>query len=230
LLSMTQDIDLVIPRGGKELIQSVVEHSKIPVLKHFIGVCHAYIDKDSDFEMAKNIILNAKTQRPSVCNALETLLLHKALPHEFVADLFGTLLELGVEIRASENLYDKFYKLGINKATPDDFGKEFSDLILAVKDVKNEQEAIDHISIFGSLHTETIVTNNLLIADKFLKEIDSSCVLVNASTRFNDGFELGLGAEIGISTSKIHAFGPMGLKELTTEKFIVIGRGQIRQN
>jgi glutamate-5-semialdehyde dehydrogenase len=228
LLSLNGGIDLVIPRGGEDLVRFVTENAKMPVIQHFKGVCHAYIEASADLEMAKKIVINAKTSRPSVCNALETLLVDKRLSVEFLRDLFLELIEAGVEIRACRDLYADFSHLGVRLASDEDFGREFLSMTLAAKRVEGLDGAIEHIERFGSLHTEVIVTNDLSLAEDFLNRVEASCVMVNASSRFNDGYELGLGAEIGISTSKIHAFGPMGLKELTAEKFIVIGKGQVR--
>jgi glutamate-5-semialdehyde dehydrogenase len=203
-----------------------VENSKIPVLKHYKGVCHVYVDTGADHEMAQSICLNAKVQRPGVCNAMETLLVHHAEAAEFLPEIGRQLTNAGVEIRGCEEtcriLPDAI------KAQETDWPAEYLDLVLAVRVVKSMDDAIDHIGRYSSNHTEAIVTRDYDRARRFLREVDSSVVLVNASTRFNDGGQLGLGAEIGISTSKLHAFGPMGLEELTTEKFVVMGNGQIR--
>ena len=228
LLSLVGWVDLAIPRGGEDLIRFVTEHARVPVVQHFKGVCHAFIEASADLEMAKAIVVNAKTSRPSVCNALETLLVDEKLSERFLEELFLAMVKAGVEVRACPELYERFGGLGLSKACDEDFGREFLDMILAVKRVRGLKGAIEHIERFGSLHTETIVTNDLPCAEAFLRNVEASCVMVNASTRFNDGFELGLGAEMGISTSKLHAFGPMGLRELTTEKFIVLGNGQVR--
>jgi glutamate-5-semialdehyde dehydrogenase len=227
LLQLEQYIDLIIPRGGEELIRAVVANSKIPVIKHYKGVCHVYVDAEADQEMAENICFNAKVQRPSVCNAMETLLVHQAIAPKFLPAMIAKYQAAGVEIRGCE----KSCALvpGIKPATEEDWSTEYLDLILAVRIVKDMDEAIDHIEKFGSEHTESIVTNNYQKSREFIDRVNSSAVMVNASTRFNDGGELGLGAEIGISTSKIHAFGPMGLEELTTTKFIVFGDGQVRE-
>jgi glutamate-5-semialdehyde dehydrogenase len=227
LLQLDQYIDLVIPRGGEELIRAVVAHSRVPVIKHYKGVCHVYVDAEASLEMAERICINAKVQRPSVCNAMETLLVHQTIAPAFLPSIIAKFQAAGVEIRGC----DKSYAIapGINKATEEDWTTEYLDLILSVRVVKDMDEAIDHIQRYGSEHTETIVTANYSKAREFIDRVNSSAVLVNASTRFNDGGELGLGAEIGISTSKIHAFGPMGLEELTTTKFIVYGDGQIRE-
>lgn len=226
LLQKEEEIDLIIPRGGEGLIRFVVENSKIPVLKHYKGVCHVYVDVSADLAMAGEICFNAKVQRPGVCNAMETLLVHKdaadaALPA--IADRFAAA---GVEIRGCEQTC-RILPSAV-PAVADDWYAEYLDLILAVRVVENIDAAMAHIARYGSQHTEAIVTSNYGRAERFLREVDSSVVLVNASTRFNDGGQLGLGAEMGISTSKLHAFGPMGLRELTTTKFVVRGDGQVR--
>jgi glutamate-5-semialdehyde dehydrogenase len=227
LLQLEDSIDLVIPRGGEELIRAVVAHSKVPVIKHYKGVCHIYVDADASLEMAERICLNAKVQRPSVCNAMETLLVHEAIAPAFLPSLIARYRAAGVEIRGCEKTCALV--AGIKKATEADWTTEYLDLILSVRVVKHMDEAIDHIERYGSEHTEAIVTTNYQRSREFIDRVNSSAVMVNASTRFNDGGELGLGAEIGISTSKIHAFGPMGLEELTTTKFVVLGDGQIRE-
>jgi glutamate-5-semialdehyde dehydrogenase len=226
LLQLDEYIDLIIPRGGEELIRAVVAQSKIPVLKHYKGVCHIFVDAQADIDMAVNICLNAKTQRPGVCNAMETLLVHKDIAGNFLPQAAKKLKKAGVVIRGCEKT--KLILKNIEKANEKDWYAEYLDLILAVKVVENIDEAIDHIEKYGSLHTESIITNDYANSQRFLNEVNSSTVLVNASTRFSDGFELGLGAEIGISTTKLHAFGPMGLEELTTTKFIIYGNGQVR--
>ncbi len=226
MLGLEEDIDLIIPRGGEGLIRFVAENSRIPVLKHYKGVCHAFVDDSADLEMATKIVMNGKTQRPGVCNALETLLVHEAVAEKFLPAVGQELLKAGVEIRGCPKT--RAILPQCLAAADDDWGREFLELILAVKVVKDMDAAIDHIFKFCSQHTETIVTENYSNAQRFLREIDSSTVMVNASTRFSDGGEFGLGAEIGISTTKLHAYGPMGLKELTTRKFIVYGEGQIR--
>lgn len=226
LLGMDEDIDVIIPRGGEDLIRFVAEHSRIPVLKHFKGVCHIYVDEFSDLAMAKEICLNAKVQRPGVCNAMETLLVHQKIAPSFLPDMIEIFSRSGVEIRGCKKSVQLIP--GITLAAEQDWSAEYLDLILAVKIVEDMDEALDHIEQYSSHHTEAIVTNDYERFQKFLERVDSSVVLVNASTRFNDGFELGLGAEIGINTSKLHAFGPMGLEELTTTKFIVLGSGQVR--
>jgi glutamate-5-semialdehyde dehydrogenase len=226
LLAMDDYVDVIIPRGGEGLISFVVENSRIPVLKHYKGVCHVYVDEFVDLDMARDICLNAKVQRPGVCNAMETMLVHKKVAPSFLPGMIVAFKDAGVEIRACKDTL----KLvpGLKLAKDSDWPTEFLDLILAVKIVRNMDEALDFIDRYGSNHTEAIVTNDYERSKEFLEKVDASVVLVNASTRFNDGFELGLGAEIGISTSKLHAYGPMSLKELTTTKFIVFGSGQVR--
>ena len=227
LLQLDEYIDLIIPRGGEELIRMVVANSRVPVIKHFKGVCHVYVDSEASVEMAERICLNAKTQRPAVCNAMETLLVHEAIAPSFLPSMVSSLQAAGVEIRGCEKTCALVP--GVKVASEADWPTEYLDLILSVRVVKDMDAAIDHINRYGSLHTESIVTSNSEKGKEFVDRVNSSAVLVNASTRFNDGGELGLGAEIGISTSKIHAFGPMGLEELTTTKFVVFGDGQIRE-
>jgi len=226
MLELEEYIDLVIPRGGEGLIRFVTEKARMPVIKHYKGVCHVYVDEEADLEMAKTIAINAKCQRPGVCNAMETLLVHKAIASKFLPELAEEYKKYGVEIRGCPETLKLIP--WAKPATEEDWGAEYLDLILAVKIVESIDEAIEHISKYGSNHTEAIVTENYSKAMRFLREVDASLVLVNASTRLNDGGELGLGAEIGISTTKIHAYGPMGLEELTTTKFIAFGNGQIR--
>ena len=226
MLQLKDEIDLIIPRGGEELIRFVMDHSKIPVIKHFKGVCHIFVDETADLKMATRICLNAKLQRPGVCNAMETLLIHEKVAGRFLPKIAEALQKEGVELRGCPET--RKILSGIKKAREEDWYEEYLDLILSIRVVKGIKEAMEHIATYGSLHTEAILTSDDQNAKRFLKEVNSSCVLVNASTRFNDGFELGLGAEIGISTSKLHAFGPMGLEELTATKFIVEGNGQIR--
>lgn len=227
LLKQEELVDLIIPRGGEGLIRFVVENSKIPVLKHYKGICHIYVDDDADFDMAQKICFNAKVQRPGVCNALETLLVHQAAAELFLPPMADRFQQAGVELRGCEATCRIVPAAA--KADESDWSAEYLDLILAVKVVEDVDAAIAHIAEYSSNHTEAIVTRNYDRAKRFVREVDSSVVLVNASTRFNDGGQLGLGAEIGISTSKLHAFGPMGLKELTTTKFVVQGDGQIRE-
>jgi len=226
LLSQEESIDLIIPRGGEGLIRFVVENSTIPVLKHYKGVCHVYVDEGADLTMAEDICFNAKVQRPGVCNAMETMLVHRSVAKKFLPQMAKRLTSAGVEIRGCPETCQILP--AVLEAEPEDWPEEFLDLVLAVKVVENMDQAISHISTYGSKHTESIVTGDYRRAKRFVRETDSSVVLVNASTRFNDGGELGLGAEIGISTSKLHAFGPMGVEELTTTKFVVFGDGQIR--
>lgn len=226
MLKLEEYIDLIIPRGGEDLIRAVVAQSRIPVIKHYKGVCHVFVDASADMDMAVNICLNAKTQRPGVCNALETLLVHQDIAGKFLPLAANKLKKAGVVIRGCEKT--KSILKSIEKADEHDWYAEYLDLILAVKIVTDIDDAIAHIEKYGSLHTESIVTDDYANSQRFLNEVNSSTVLVNASTRFSDGFELGLGAEIGISTTKLHAFGPMGLEELTTTKFIIYGNGQVR--
>ncbi|MEW6502227.1 MAG: glutamate-5-semialdehyde dehydrogenase [Thermodesulfobacteriota bacterium] len=226
MLQLEEQIDLVIPRGGEGLIRFVSENSRIPVLKHYKGVCHLFVDESGDLDMAVNIVMNGKTQRPGVCNALETLLVHEKAAPAFLPMVCAKLVAAKVEIRGCERT--RAIVPTVTPALPTDWGMEFLDLILAVKVVDDLDAAMEHIVRYGSLHTEVIVTNNYAHAQRFLREVDASAVMVNASTRFNDGGQFGLGAEIGISTTKLHAYGPMGLKELTTKKFIVYGSGQVR--
>jgi glutamate-5-semialdehyde dehydrogenase len=226
MLQLEDQVDLIIPRGGEELIRFVTNHSKIPVLKHYKGVCHIFIDESADPEAAIRICLNAKVQKPAVCNAVETLLVHEKAATAHLKKIAEALQKEGVELRGCPKT--RRILPAVKKAGEDDWYREYLDLILSIKVVKGIEEAMEHIATYGSSHTESILTSNAQNAERFLREVNSSCVLVNASTRFNDGFELGLGAEIGISTSKLHAFGPMGLEELTTTKFIVHGNGQIR--
>ncbi len=227
LLQLEDYIDLIIPRGGEDLIRAVTANSRVPVIKHYKGICHVYVDDDASLEMAERICMNAKVQRPSVCNAMETLLVHESIAAAFLPAMIAKFQAAGVEIRGCER--SCALCPGIKRATAEDWTTEYLDLILSVRVVRDMNEAIDHIERYGSAHTETIVTTNYGKSREFVDRINSSAVMVNASTRFNDGGELGLGAEIGISTSKIHAFGPMGLEELTTTKFIVFGDGQVRE-
>jgi glutamate-5-semialdehyde dehydrogenase len=226
LISLDDDVDVIIPRGGEGLIRFVTEHSRVPVLKHYKGVCHIYVDQSASLKMAGDICFNAKVQRPGVCNALETLLVHEDAAPDFLPEMAKQYEEAGVEIRGCP----KTLTLVPNAvaATESDWPAEFLDLVLAVKVVGSMDEALDHIETHGSQHTEAIITKDYERSQRFLAQVDSSVVLVNASTRFNDGNQLGLGAEIGINTSKLHAFGPMGLEELTATKFVVYGQGQIR--
>lgn len=227
MLKLDELIDLVIPRGGEGLIRFVSENSRIPVIKHYKGVCHVFVDKYADILMAKDIVYNSKVQRPGVCNSMETLLVHKDIAEEFLPVIDKGFKSAGVEVRGCKRTKEILGKDVID-ATTEDYHAEFLDLIVAIKVVDGFDEAVAHIEEYGSLHTESIVTDNYQRSMEFLDRINSSTVMVNASTRFADGFELGLGAEIGISTSKLHAYGPMGLEGLTAEKFIVLGNGQVR--
>jgi glutamate-5-semialdehyde dehydrogenase len=226
LLGLEDYVDVMIPRGGEELIRFVAKNARMPVLKHYKGVCHVYVDSDVDLEMARSICLNAKAQRPATCNAMETLLVHETVAESFLPAMAEEFRRIGVELRGCERT--RALVSGCEAATDEDWYAEYLDLILAVRIVPDMEEAIRHITKYGSQHTEAIVTANFERAHRFIREVQSSLVLVNASTRFNDGFQLGLGAEIGISTSRLHAFGPMGVEELTTTKFIALGDGQLR--
>lgn len=226
LLAQDEYIDLIIPRGGQGLMNFLREYSKIPVVKHDKGVCHVYVDEAADLSKALAIAINAKVQRPGVCNAMETLLVDEAIVQEFLPQVVKALQAEGVEIRACEK--SRQIVPSLKAAVEEDWGAEYLDKILAVRVVKGLDGALEHIHHYSSLHTESIVTEDKARAERFLKEANSSAVMVNASTRFNDGGQLGLGAEIGISTTKLHAFGPMGLEELTTEKYVIRGEGQVR--
>jgi len=226
LLTYDEDIDLVIPRGGENLIRFVAEHSRIPVIKHYRGNCHVFVERSADEGMALEICYNSKVQRPGVCNAAETILVDEAIAHSFLPQLAERLGRAGVELRGDERA--RAIVPSLKSASDEDFAAEFLDLICAVGVVPGVAGAVRHIERFGSLHTETIVTKDQEAARRFVDDVDSSCVMVNASTRFADGGELGLGAEIGISTTRLHAYGPMGAEELTTTKFVVIGEGQTR--
>jgi glutamate-5-semialdehyde dehydrogenase len=229
LLERDEEIDLVIPRGGEGLIRFVAERSRIPVIKHYKGVCHVFVDAAADEEMALAICENAKVSRPAVCNACETILVHEAIAASFVPQLARRLAERGVELRGDEETVRLAAgSAAVVPARPEDFGAEFLDLVVAVRVVPSLDAAVAHIERHGSDHTEAIVTRDLGAARRFVDEVGSSTVLVNASTRFADGGELGLGAEIGISTTRLHAYGPMGAEELTTTKFVVYGDGQVR--
>lgn len=227
LMRANDYVDLLIPRGGRGLIQSVVKNATVPVIETGTGNCHIYVEKSADFNMARDIIVNAKTSRPSVCNAAESLVIDEAIAKEFLPIIVKALKEKGVKLLGC----DKSVAISLNeieKASEEDFGREFLDYIMSVKVVKNIDEAIEHISKYSTGHSECIVTNDYNASQQFLNEVDSAAVYVNASTRFTDGFEFGFGAEIGISTQKLHARGPMGLMELTTYKYIIYGQGQIR--
>lgn len=228
LLQQDQSIDLVIPRGGTDLIRFVAQHSRIPTIQHYQGVCHIFVDESADLDLAENICATAKTSAPATCNAAECILIHESIAPTFVPRLVARFQRDHVQVRADKAAQEFAPPGSVTPATPEDFGKEFLDLIVAMKVVPNLDAAIAHIARYASNHTESIITNDARSAEHFLARVQSSCTLVNASTRFNDGFQLGLGAEIGISTSKIHAYGPMGLEELTTTRYIVEGTGQTR--
>ena len=220
-------IDVLIPRGGAGLIRSVVENASVPVIETGVGNCHVYVDKAADLEMASKIVINGKCQRPSVCNAIETLLVHKDIADVFLPDMAKMLIEKGVALRGCDRCLALVPEM--KAATEEDYATEFNDLILAVKVVDTVDDAIAHIAKYGTGHSECIVTQDQAAVEKFQKEVDAAAVYANASTRFTDGFEFGYGAEIGISTQKLHARGPMGLQALTTTKFIIYGDGQIRE-
>ena len=225
-MQLEDQIDLIIPRGGEGLIRFVAANSRVPVLKHYKGVCHMYVDSDAEVDMGVRLALNGKTHRPGVCNALEGILIHKDRANDFLPALAAELTAAGVELRGCKKSCELVTTL--TRAEDSDWGTEFLDLKLVVKIVADMDEALAYIREYGSQHTETIVTNSYLNGQRFLREVDASAVMINASTRFNDGGQFGLGAEIGISTTKLHAYGPMGLEELTTRKFIVYGEGEIR--
>jgi glutamate-5-semialdehyde dehydrogenase len=227
LLKLNQLIDLAIPRGGESLIRRVAAEAAMPVLKHFLGNCHVYVDRAADLDMAEKIVINAKCQRPGVCNAMESLLVHADVAAAFVPRIGASLRARGVEVRGCE--ITRRYLPSAVPATDADHAAEFCDLIMSMKIVPDTVSAVDHIRRYGSGHTDAIVTTDLRAARDFVERVDSAAVLVNASTRFNDGFELGLGAEIGISTDRLHARGPCGLNELTTYKYVVYGDGQVRE-
>jgi glutamate-5-semialdehyde dehydrogenase len=228
LLKLNNYIDLVIPRGGESLINRVAESSRIPVIKHYKGICHVYVDDWADLNMAERLCYNAKVQRPGVCNAMESMLVHQDVAARFLPGMLKKFKEAGVEIRGCP-ITQKIIKWAkIKRATEKDYHTEYLDLILSVKVVADLQEAIRHVNYYGSHHSDSIVTDNKENAEKFLRQVDSACVYVNASTRFTDGYQFGLGAEIGISTDKLHARGPMALEELTTYKYMVFGSGQVR--
>ena len=249
LLKLDEFINLCIPRGGESLIRAVAEKSRIPVIKHYKGVCHVYVDGDADFDMAEKIVINAKCQRPGVCNAIETLLIDGKIADQFLPRILKALTDRKVEIRGDERTLHTLCgspdqstgatgrdrnvaptgSSSIKPASEDDWYAEYLDLILAVRVVNGVEEAIEHITKYGSAHSDAIVTRNKATAQKFLREVDSSSVFWNASTRLADGGQYGFGAEIGISTDKLHARGPMGLEELTSYKFVVVGDGQVRE-
>ena len=226
LLKLTDSIDLVIPRGGEALIRSVAEQSRVPVLKHYKGVCAIYVDEHADTKVALDVCLNAKVQKPATCNAMETLLVHRSIALQFLPAMAKAFVERGVRIKGCRRT--KELVPGAEPAGEADWHEEYLDLILTVKIVDSMDEAIAHIGTYGSEHTDAIITTDYNNAWRFLREVNSSLVLVNASTRLNDGYQLGLGAEMGISTTRLHAFGPMGLEELTVTKFVAFGEGQLR--
>ena len=228
LLKLDQYVDLIVPRGGEGLIRFVSENSRIPVIKHYKGVCHTYVSGKADLKKAEAICFNAKVQRPGVCNAMETMLVDKKVAKKFLPRMMSRFNGAGVEIRGCPNTV-KILGKNIKKAKQSDWNEEYLDLILSVKIVKDLQEAIDHINEYGSHHSDAIITKDKKESDWFLKMVDSACLYVNASTRFTDGYEFGFGAEVGISTDKIHVRGPMGLEGLTTYKYVIHGKGQIRE-
>lgn len=227
MLKLEGIVDLIIPRGGEGLIRAVTENSRIPVLKHYKGVCHVFVDRDADLKMAEEICFNAKVQRPGTCNAMETMLVDKKIAKGFLPVMIERFKKAGVTIKGCQET--KKIVPSVNNAKEEDYYNEYLDLILNVRVVKDIDEAMEHIARFSSAHSDSIVTKDYAKGMRFLREVDSSAVFINASTRLNDGFQFGLGAEIGISTDKIHARGPMGLEELTCTKFIVLGNGQLRE-
>jgi len=237
MLKLNEYIDVLIPRGGRGLIDNVVKNSTVPVIQTGVGLCHTYIDDSANLQMAKDIVINAKTQRPGVCNAMETLLVHKNVASTFLPDMVKELNKYGVELKLCEksldvvknSIKDEKILCSISKATDEDWDTEYLDLILSIKIVDSLDEALNHIYEHGTKHSEAIITENYTNSQRFLNEVDAAAVYVNASTRFTDGSEFGFGAEIGISTQKLHARGPMGLSQLTTTKYIIYGNGQIRK-
>lgn len=227
LIGLNGLVDVVIPRGGQGLIDFVAQHARVPIIAHYQGVCHLFVDAGSDIEQAIQLVIDGKAKRPGVCNALETLLVHESMAPMFLPALMQEMVKHGVEVRADAQAH-AFMPLA-TVAQEGDFGHEFLAKILAVRVLPSFDAALDHVARYGSNHTEAILTPSYEHAERWLHEVDASCVLVNASTRFNDGGELGLGAELGIATSKLHAYGPMGLDELTTRKWIVYGHGQVRE-
>ena len=227
ILKLERYIDLIVPRGGEELIRFVSDHSRVPVLKHDRGLCHTYIDRGADLGMAERIAVNAKVQRPGVCNAMETMLVHRDIAPQFLPSIYGKLADLGVEVRGCSQTCKIIPDL--KEATEEDWDSEYLDLILSVKVVQSLQEAIEHIAVHGSGLSEAIVTSDYGSSEEFLSRVDAAAVYVNASTRFTDGGEFGFGAEVGISTNRLHARGPVGLEELTTTKYIIYGDGQVRE-
>ena len=228
MCAMDRHLDLIIPRGGKGLIETVVSLARMPVIKHYDGICHVFVDRDANLDMALAIALNSKVQKPGVCNAIETLLVHRDISSAFYAKAVPAFRSKGVALRGDAVLFAQFPN-DVTPATEDDWSTEYLDLILSVKTVSSDKEAIDHIHRYGSKHSDCIVTENTSTAERFLAQVDSACCFWNASTRFNDGEEFGFGAEIGISTDKLHARGPMALPELTTYKYLVRGEGQVRK-
>ncbi len=228
LLSYKDEIDVVIPRGGKGLINHVYDNAKMPVIAHFQGLCHMYIDKEADLSKSIELVINAKTQRPGVCNAIETLLVHEEVLQKLGADLFTRLSELNTELRVDEKIEKTFPNNTFAKASSEDWETEYLSNILSIKTVSSIDDAISHIATYGSNHTECIISEDKEAQSRFLNEVDASCIMINSSTRFNDGGELGLGAEIGISTSKLHAYGPMGAEQMTSSRYVVVGDGHVR--
>jgi glutamate-5-semialdehyde dehydrogenase len=232
MAGMNQYIDLIIPRGGHSLIETVVKHARMPVIKHYHGVCHVYVDDEADLDMAERIAFNAKCQRPGVCNAMETLLIHRDVSEAYFRKAAPGFQQQGVEIRADETAYSQLSTLNykpLRRAEEQDWSTEYLDTIMSVRVVDDLNQAIEHMERYGSHHSDAIVTGDPKAAERFLSEVDSATVYWNASTRFTDGGEFGFGAEIGISTDKLHARGPMGLEELTTYKYVVRGDGQVRE-
>lgn len=227
LITMPEFVDVIVPRGGKGLIERISNEAKVPVIKHLDGVCHVYLDEFADKAKAINISINAKTHRYGTCNTMETLLIHEKVAAEFLPEVATALMDLGVELRGCEA--SRAIQANITAATEEDWYEEYLGPILAIKIVKNMDEAIRHINHYGSHHTDSIISENYSLSRRFLTEVDSSSVMINASTRFADGFEYGLGAEIGISTDKIHARGPVGLEGLTSQKYVVLGNGEVRK-
>jgi glutamate-5-semialdehyde dehydrogenase len=227
MLQLDHLIDVIIPRGGEALIRKIAETSRIPVIKHAKGVCHVYVDDPADLAMASRVVINAKCQRPSTCNAMETLLVHERAAPVWLPSMITRLQEQGVEIRGCDRT--RALVPGVNRATEEDWSTEYLALILSVRVVRSLDEAIDHITRYGSAHSDAIVTKDERHAKRFVEGVDSAAVFVNASTRLSDGYQFGLGAEIGISTDRLHARGPMGLEELTTYKYVVYGSGQLRE-
>jgi len=227
LVKLNDYVDVIIPRGGKGLKKAIIANATVPVIETGSGICHIYVDEEADLSMAEEIIVNAKTQRPGVCNAVETVLLHKDIAIAFLPKLAGRLNELGVEIRICEKGIQIIK--GAKAASEEDWSTEYLDLIVSIKVVDSMKEAMDHIFKYGTKHSEAIITTNYANSQRFLREVDASCVYVNASTRFTDGSEFGFGAEIGISNQKLHARGPMGLEQLTTTKYLIYGNGQVRE-